>query len=177
MAELIVPTVRVHRSFVAAMAEFAAEGRTGDGTLLGYELDRFSSRWGQPEGFAEYVGWVLAQSRENALRPRGYVPATTLWFVAGDEYLGRVNIRHRLTADLLERGGHIGYDVRSSARRRGHATQMLHDALPVARRLGINPALVTCDVTNVASRKVIEHNGGILEDQRGVKLRFWVPTG
>jgi predicted acetyltransferase len=54
---------------------------------------------------------------------------------------------------------------------------MLHDALPVARRLGINPALVTCDVTNVASRKVIEHNGGILEDQRGVKLRFWVPTG
>ena len=33
-----------------------------------------------------------------------------------------------------------------------------------------------CDVDNVASRKVIEVNGGVLEDERGGKLRFWVPT-
>lgn len=177
MAELIAPTVRLHRSFLAAMTEFAAEGRAGDGTLLGYELDRFSSRWEHPEGFAEYVRWVLDQSAEDTARLPGFVPATTLWWVEASEYLGRVNIRHRLTADLFERGGHIGYDVRASARRRGHATRMLHDALRVAHRLGIDPALVTCDETNFASRKVIEHNGGTLEDQRGAKLRFWVPTG
>ena len=34
--------------------------------------------------------------------------------------------------DLLRRGGHIGYDVRPSARRRGHATAMLAAALPLA---------------------------------------------
>ena len=177
MAELIAPTLRLHRSFVEAMAEFAAEGRAGDGTLLGYELDRFSPRWERPDGFAEYIRWVLEQSAEDTARPPGYVPATTLWWVAGEEFLGRVNIRHRLTADLFERGGHIGYDVRASARRRGHATRMLHDSLRVAHRLGIDPALVTCDATNLASRKVIEHNGGTLEDRRGAKLRFWVPTG
>jgi len=66
--------------------------------------------------------------------------------------------------------------VRRSARRQGHATAMLAAALPVAASLGIDPALVTCDDTNLGSRKVIEGNGGMLEDQRGVKLRFWVPT-
>ena len=54
---------------------------------------------------------------------------------------------------------------------------MLHDVLPHANLLGIDPALVTCDVDNVASRRVIEANGGILEDERRGKLRFWVPTG
>jgi predicted acetyltransferase len=104
------------------------------------------------------------------------VPSTTLWWDEGEAYLGRIAIRHRLTPHLREVGGHIGYDVRPSARRHGHATAMLRGTLPVARLLGIESALVTCDVDNVASRKVIEGNGGILEDQRGDKLRFWVPT-
>jgi predicted acetyltransferase len=42
--------------------------------------------------------------------------------------------------------------------------------------MGIDPALITCDVTNVASRLVIEHNGGRFEDERDGKLRFWAPT-
>jgi predicted acetyltransferase len=61
-----------------------------------------------------------------------------------------------------------------SARLRGHATAMLAAALPVARSLGVTDVLITCDTDNVASRKVIEANGGVLEDQRGGKLRFWV---
>ena len=73
-------------------------------------------------------------------------------------------------------GGHIGYDVRPSFRGRGHATRMLKDALTVARSLGITTALLTCDVDNMASRKVIERNGGVLQDQHEGKLRFWVST-
>ena len=53
---------------------------------------------------------------------------------------------------------------------------MLARALPVAAALGINPALITCDEDNIASRKVIEANGGQLDDQRATELRFWVPT-
>jgi predicted acetyltransferase len=77
---------------------------------------------------------------------------------------------------LLEMGGHIGYDVRPSARRRGHATEMLRQALAVANSLGIDPALITCDVGNVGSRTVIERNAGLFEDERNSKLRFWTPT-
>jgi predicted acetyltransferase len=177
MAELSLPVERVRDSFLAAMQEFRAEGRGGpdDGSMIGYELREFGPTW--PDGFGRYVAWLRSLSREDAPKPAGHVPATTFWWVDGDEYLGRIALRHRLTPHLLEAGGHIGYDVRPSARRRGHATAMLRAVLPVARGLGIDPALVTCDVDNVASRRVIEHNGGVFEDQRGGKLRFWVPTG
>src|SRR5665647_3411714 len=106
----------------------------------------------------------------------GKVPETLLWWVDGDEYLGRLSIRHQLTDALREFGGHIGYMVRPSARGQGHARALLAAALPIARDLGIDPALLTCDADNVGSRRVIESNGGVLEDQREDKLRFWVPT-
>jgi predicted acetyltransferase len=78
--------------------------------------------------------------------------------------------------ELREIGGHIGYDIRPSARQCGHATAMLGAALPVARSLGITRALLTSDEDNIASRKVIEANGGMLEDKRNGKIRYWVPT-
>jgi predicted acetyltransferase len=178
MVELGTPTVLVHASFLAAMAELREEGRGSpeDPTETGREIRTFGDSWGSADGFAAYVQWLVDQAEEDSPRPEGYVPATNLWLTDGDDYLGRIAIRHRLTERLLQAGGHIGYDVRPSARRRGHATAMLKAALPVARSLGITSALVTCDVANVASRKVIEANGGVLEDQRRGKLRFWVPT-
>ncbi len=123
-----------------------------------------------------YVERLKAEALEETPRRPGWVPCTTLWWAEGDEYLGRIAIRHRLTPALTEVGGHIGYDVRRSARRQGHATAMLRAALPVARRLGIDGALITCDVDNLASRKVIEHNGGVLVDELNGKLRYWVRT-
>jgi predicted acetyltransferase len=96
--------------------------------------------------------------------------------VDGPDYLGRIALRHQLTDRLRETGGHVGYDVRRTARRQGHATAMLRAVLPLARGIGIDPVLVTCDVDNLASRRVIEVNGGVLEDERSGKLRFWVPT-
>lgn len=179
MSALIPPTERVHASFLAAMAEFQAEGRGDrqDHTAVGSEIREHRATWHTAPGFARYIAELRAQAREETPRPPGRVPATTLWWTDGDEYLGRIAIRHRLTPSLLEVGGHIGYDVRTGARRQGHATAMLRAALPVANALGIDPALVTCDVDNVASRWVIERNGGVLEDERAGKLRFWVPTG
>lgn len=160
------------------MAEFSAEGRGSaeDGSTIGAELREFAHRWAVPEEFAAYVDRLRSQALEDSPRPDGHVPSTTLWWIQGDDYLGCLAIRHRLTPYLREIGGHIGYSVRPTARRRGHATAMLRAALPVANHLGIESALVTCDVDDVASRKVIESNGGVLEDQRSGKLRCWVPT-
>lgn len=160
------------------MAEFQSEqrGRPDDDSMVGYEIRRWSPVWVTPDAFAAYVHWLRTQSDEDTPRPDGYVPSTSLWWIDGTEYLGRLAIRHRLTPSLLEEGGHIGYDVRPSARRQGHATAMLAAALPVARGLGIEDALLTCDVENKWSRRVIEANGGVLEDERSGKLRFWVRT-
>lgn len=128
----------------------------------------------------ELESWMerlIADARDGSPRPEGFVPATNLWWVDDTRYLGRVQIRHRLNPWLRDFGGHIGYYVVASARRRGHATAMLAAALPVASTLGLECALLTCDPTNVASRRTIEANGGLFADQRGPRLRYWVPTG
>ncbi|WP_220449151.1 GNAT family N-acetyltransferase [Nonomuraea mesophila] len=76
----------------------------------------------------------------------------------------------RVLAERTEAG------VRPGARRWGHATAMLAAASPIARSLGISRALVMCDRTNTASRRVIESSGGELLDVTALKRRYWVPT-
>lgn len=185
MPELVNPHPRLQSSFLASVVEILAAGEeersTGLATIPaigdspGESFTRHELQ--DPSRFAAYIGRLRSLADPATPLPAGIVPATQLWWVDGDEYLGRLAIRHSLTTPwLLEVGGHIGYAVRPSARRHGHATAMLAAALPVARRLGIDPALVTCDDTNGASRRVIEANGGVLEDQRGEKLRYWVAT-
>jgi predicted acetyltransferase len=176
MPELVAPTPVVHLSFLTAVEELVDEGRTGEGSMLKRWMDLFSDRWHTRDGFAEFVAHLEADALPGSERPTGHVPQSTWWLVDGEVYLGRISVRHELTRWLREFGGHIGYEVRPTARRRGHATRMLRDVLPHARDLGIDPALLTCDEDNAASSRVIESAGGVLEDRRGIKLRYWVPT-
>ena len=178
MPELLPPDTAVHASFLDAMREFQSEGRGApdDSSMVGAEIRQYAGRWDDPAVFAAYAAELRSHALAETPRPNGRVPCTTLWWVDDREYLARLAIRHRLTDWLHNYGGHIGYDVRPSARRRGHATAMLRAALPIAHDLGIEQALITCDIDNIASRKVIEANGGRIEDERGGKLRFWVPT-
>ncbi|WP_459385139.1 GNAT family N-acetyltransferase [Arthrobacter humicola] len=64
--------------------------------------------------------------------------------------------------------------MRPSARRRGHAAAALANALPIARELGIARILLTCDEDNAGSRATIEKNGGVYEDSRNGKRRYWI---
>lgn len=174
---LVPPTGLVHHSFIAAMEEFRAEGRGGDDddTTLGRTLRDYGDKWHDPVVFERYVTEVRAAT--HPAEPLA-VPVTTLWYADGADYFGRLAIRHNInTRFLREYGGHIGYDVRPTARRRGHATAMLIGSLPYAHALGLASVLVTCDTDNTGSRKVIEGAGGAFEDERGGKLRYWIPTG
>jgi len=183
MPSLAAPDPRFQRSFLVAVEEYAGEaGWERQAGLVIFEASEHHpgeryivEELADPEIFAAYCG-RLARLDDPATLPPLMVPSTVLWWVEGDEYLGRISVRHELTPFLLEVAGHIGYGVRPTARRRGHATAMLAAVLPVANAVGIDPVLVTCDDINVASRKVIEAAGGVLEDKRGVKLRYWVPT-
>ncbi|MEU4194682.1 GNAT family N-acetyltransferase [Kribbella sp. NPDC026611] len=179
MPILTEPTVAVHQSFLAAWDELGPhlERWMGARSIAGpFEEDWTREQAADPAEFARLVEAIKTEADPDTELPDDLVHQTVLWFVDGDEFLGRLSIRHWLTAALNEVGGHIGYCVRPSARRRGYATQMLVQSLPVAAALGIDPALVTCDADNAGSRKVIEAAGGELEDERHGKLRFWVPT-
>ena len=93
--------------------------------------------------------------------------------------LGAVDIRHYLNDYLLQYAGHIGDGIRPSERRKVYATEMIRLSLIECKKLGINNVLMVCDKSNVASRKTIIKNGGILEneflDEDGeVQQRFWI---
>jgi predicted acetyltransferase len=178
MPILIVPSVAVHRSFLAAWDELGPDHERwmGARSIAQPEQEWTREQAADPAEFARLVAAIRAEAERSTELVPGLVHQTVLWFVDGVEFLGRLSVRHDLTPALAEIGGHIGYCVRPSARRRGHATQMLVQSLPIAAALGIEPVLVTCDVDNVGSRKVIEAAGGELEDERHGKLRFWVPT-
>ena len=90
-----------------------------------------------------------------------------------DDVPEQMRVRLDKRARLLEEGGHIGYAVRPTRRRQGHATRAIRLALVEARSLGIDRALVTCDHDNLPSRLTIENAGGVFEDQRGAKRRYW----
>ena len=61
------------------------------------------------------------------------VRVSYLWYVSGEYYLGTLVVRHHLTSELAETGGHIGYHVVAPWRRQGHATRMLAAGLEQCR--------------------------------------------
>lgn len=96
-----------------------------------------------------------------------------------DRILGAIHVRHHINHPKLKVvGGHIGYGIRPSERRKGYAKEMLRLALSEARTIGLNKVLLTCDENNIGSYKTIEANGGILESSIVVegknKRRYWI---
>jgi len=106
---------------------------------------------------------MLADCRAGVNLPERHVPSTFLVADVDGQIVGRVSIRHHLNEFLRVEGGHIGYCVLPGFRRRGYATEILRQALIVARWIGIGRVLVTCDDDNAASIAVIESNGGKLD--------------
>lgn len=111
---------------------------------------------------------------ETGDRSHGRVPATFLLAEVDGVLVGRTSIRFELNAELAVTGGHIGYCVLPAHRRRGYATEILRQSLVVAREHGVTRALVTCDETNRASRRVIEKCGGELENVVAGTCRYWI---
>jgi predicted acetyltransferase len=182
MTALALPDVRLRATWTATLSEFAAaalEPEFPHGS--GVHPERWPARDG--DGCARFVADVLQYADPASALPPGRVHCSYFWLVdpdpvaseAHDPMVGFVAVRHRLNDFLLELGGHIGYSVRPSRRRRGHAGRGLGLALAHARGLGLDRALLTCDVDNEASRRTIERAGGVREDTRQGKHRYWVP--
>lgn len=113
------------------------------------------------------------------------LPGYRLWMSDG-EFCGVIGFRWQPgTVELPPHVmGHIGYSVVPWKRRRGYATRALGLMLAHARAEGLPHVVITTDLANAASRRVIEANGGGVPE-RFVKppqyggataLRYRVPT-
>jgi len=134
------------------------------------------------------AGFIRAENYENWLEKiKKAVTAAEPGFATGEVYLavvenkivGTIAIRHTLNETLLNTGGHIGYGVRPSERRKGYAAKMLSLALEKCRKLGIEKVLVTCDKNNIGSAKTIIKNGGVMENEfveenGNITQRYWI---
>ncbi len=168
---LVLPSEQYKESFLEAVAE---QEPSGPNRLEGEQYEKFNN---------DFETWLAynKDEREGRNLPEGWVQQTVYWLVEGDKFIGRVSIRHVLNDHLMIMGGHIGYTIRPSERHKGYGNLALKLALPKAREIGIESALLTCNKENIASRKIIEKNGGVFENEKigadgHTKLRFWVPT-
>jgi predicted acetyltransferase len=174
-AQLVRPSVRHARSYVAALREGFRRGAqeiVSERRIRQIETD-----------FAAYLAAITDQTGRIRL-PTGEivpkVPFSIFWLVEDDEFIGEASVRHRLNAYLVKEGGHVGYGIRPSRQRQGFGKLILALALEECRRLGLERVLLTCLEDNVASARIIEANGGELENVirhpvgRGRLRRYWI---
>ena len=167
------PCAAYRAQFLEMVGEFQAAGE--DWPHGAYSQDRRAL-----DDFERYVREVDEHARGVNL-PAGQVPNTTFWLLAGELIVGTLSLRHTLNDYLEYEGGHIGFCIRPSQRRRGYMTRFLRLALDEARKLGLVRVLISCENTNLASAGVIRTCGGELDDERvsrrhagEIVQRYWV---
>lgn len=160
------PSEEYKESFIEAVREFHTEGK------YYAHLDVAQLE----QDFGSFV-YDLLRREKRETQDLELVPDTFFWLIDGDEYIGRVSIRHELIGS-----GHIGYDIRPSKRQMGYGTLILRLALEEAKKIGLPKVLIVCNTDNIGSQKIIEANGGVLESevvtehngQESRHLRYWI---
>jgi predicted acetyltransferase len=172
MPELSLPAIELHPHWIAMRDDFGRGVHLeGSGLHADDEVDSAA-------GFSAWVRRLWVQADTSVPPDEGRVHSDYWWITEGETVLGSIALRHELNDFLLDAGGHIGYSVRPSARRRGLASYALGLVLQHARKRGLERVLITCDVDNEASHRTILHHGGVLEDVRdtsiGTVRRLWI---
>ena len=165
------PTTEYARQISEYRREFLEAGGSMDGT-------------GSLRRTEDPAAWIqhCEDCKDPDRVPQGLVTATQYLYVREEDskIVGMIQIRHYFNDYLEKFGGHIGYSVAPSERRKGYASRMLRDVLPECRKLGLDRVLVTCDHDNEGSRKTILNNGGVYDgtvfepDEKVHLERYWI---
>ena len=166
--KLIRPNVILKNEYLDMMSGWKEVGEEPIPWSLCQDTTNFNLMVENLNGYSEGIGL-----------PDGFVECSTFWLLnKSNKILGAIDIRHSLTDNLLFRGGHIGYGIRPSERRKGYASKMLSLALDECESIGLSKVLITCLKSNIGSAKTIINNGGILDseytDNGEIFQRYWI---
>ena len=137
------------------------------------------------ESVNSYEEWIDFENRLLKEYGESYVPSTVCLAVKKNDnkLVGIIDYRHELSDFLFNYGGNIGYTVSPTERRKGYGKEMLRLMLNRCKEEGKTRLLLTCDKDNIASSKIIESNGGILDNEvidnvnlgkSGIIKRYWI---
>lgn len=166
--KLIEPSLEYRDEYLDMINEWSNTGERMIPFILRFDCSNFDS-------FLEEIHKL----KTNRDLGENKVNSSTFLLVNNEgRVLGATNIRHELNEQLLKMGGHIGYGIRPSERKKGYASQLLSLALEKARSLEIRRVLVTCDKDNFGSARTILRNNGRLDSEDivdGVAIqRYWI---
>lgn len=166
--KLVEPTLDLEKEYIDYITEWEKAEE---------EIVPYASRRNGTDYKALINGWK--DQKTDTARKQGFVPASMYFLIdENNKVYGALHIRHELNDYLRNYGGHIGYGIRPSERKKGYASKMLSLSLQIVRKLGIEKALITCNKRNTASASTIISNGGILEneviDDGEVTQRYWI---
>ena len=170
--KLISPDTNYKESYQNLILDFKKEGDPLTPFTLKEDYTDFDSLVERLKGYSKGIGISST-----------FVKHESFWLVDSQQQIvGTSNLRLKLTDSLKRIGGHIGYGVKPSKRRKGYATKILEKTLEVAKSYGIMEVLLTCDHNNIGSIKTIINNGGKLESQEFLEdknitiNRYWINT-
>lgn len=168
--KLIKPTMEYEQQAYEYIEEFKEYNSIIAGSG---KLDEYVGRYN------EYLE-LLEKCRTNP--PKNWVKSETFMLIRefDNKLLGMINIRLDLNENLLKRGGHIGYSIRPTERKKGYNSYQLYKALEYCEEKGLENVLITCNKENIASAKSIQKYGGILENEildektNEIVQRYWI---
>lgn len=168
---LVEPDIAYRDQFAAMVAAYLASGEIVYINLYKEAL----------EGFDQYIK-KLQNNAKGIDVPADWVPSSTFWLTNEEgSILGTIRIRTSLESEYVRSyAGNIGYDISPLHRGKGYGKAILRHGLEKARALGLEKVLITCHVDNQASIKVIEGNGGVLEEEifneehNTMLRRYWI---
>ncbi|MCR4334350.1 MAG: GNAT family N-acetyltransferase [Patescibacteria group bacterium] len=146
--ELYPPSNKYKDSYISGLKEMLLE--SPNPKFLKTEIDNFDI----------YLSQFTTSNNEPVAK--GIVPFSEYWLINEEKYVGTVQIRHEASGRFDNIKSHIYFHIIPSRRRQGYGNKILSLGLKKSRILGLNKVMITCDKKNVASRKIIENNNGIL---------------
>lgn len=140
---------------------------------------------GLDKNYENYENWLKKLENLSSIEtcPSNMCPGREYFLIRENDnrLIGMINLRWNLNERMMKYGGHIGYGIRPTERRKGYNKINLYLCLLKAKEFGIEKVLLTASDNNLGSVNTIKALGGILEnkvvdyeDENEMMGRYWI---